>query len=294
MSDRASQAELAERIAKVWDRPRLKVDTATLLEVYPNKFSWRVLGIIFGVLSCEIGFFASQAAIGRAEWAAQIPVPAISVGLAVLILSIIGMAKMVSGKGQYRSPEAFADMVFARVLAQPGAPNYHFWERVALPETLGIAEDREDDNDQVADAADSLHAWMERSIATISQALLDRAGIDADAAIFENAPATAAEMIAKNIQAKVGPTRADGEAEVAIGDASATVSHFVRNATFSFRADEAVLGHLTPEGRKLAEAEVHAVMAASVVHTAVDAWYVLDAGLGEIKPGAAEDATEMV
>ncbi len=214
MSDRASQAELAERVAKVWDRPRLRMDTATLLEVYPNKFSWRVLGIIFGFLACEIGFFANQKSIGRAEWAAQVPMPALILGLTSLVLSILGMVKMVSGKGQYRTAQDFAEMVFVHVLGQPAAPNYHLYERVALPETLGVAPDRDDDNDDVADAADSLHAWMDRSRETISHALLERAGIEPDAQLFENAPATAAELVGKTLQAVLGPSRADGEVQV--------------------------------------------------------------------------------
>jgi len=294
MSDRASQAELAERIAKVWDRPRLKVDMATLLEVYPHKFSLRVLGIIFGFLACEIGFFASQPEIGRAVWAGRVPLPAFAIGGAALVLSFLGLIKMVSGRGQFRTAQDFAEMIFNHVLAQPGAPNYHFFERVALPETLGVAPDREDDNDNVADAADSLHAWMERSREAIRNALIERAGIEADVPLFENAPATAADMVDKNIQAMVGPSRVEGETLVELESAQAKVERLQKNATFSFRAPESVLGHLTPDGRKLADAQVHATMSVAIVHTPVDAWYVVDAGLGEIKPGAAEDTTEMV
>jgi len=250
MSDRASQAELAERVAKVWDRPRLRMDTATLLEVYPNKFSWRVLGIIFGFLACEIGFFANQKSIGRAEWAAQVPMPALILGLTSLVLSILGMVKMVSGKGQYRTAQDFAEMVFVHVLGQPAAPNYHLYERVALPETLGVAPDRDDDNDDVADAADSLHAWMDRSRETISHALLERAGIEPDAQLFENAPATAAELVGKTLQAVLGPSRADGEVQVDLSGTPAKVSRFTRSATFRFHAPEAVLGHLTPRATR--------------------------------------------
>ncbi len=280
---------LRTAVAEVWQRPRHKLDTATVLEVFPTQFSLMFLGAILGVLGLLISYIASQ--VGQTAAAKAVGPPGLIVGVGGWILFAWYLRFLLSGARMYPHERAFATVVIEHVLSQPAAPNFHLYERVALRDTLVPHEPTEADEDleEHEIVVAGLHRWADQVRDQIAEALLAQTGVKADERLLNSGPSTAADVLRNRFQGRGTAPKVVNQYEVPLETGTATVWELADQVTFRFRWPGQTPGTFTPAGQKLADGAVHAQMTVVVTTTPAELWYLLWAEMGPLQPGPAPD-----
>ncbi|NUQ00744.1 MAG: hypothetical protein HUU35_12910 [Armatimonadetes bacterium] len=274
-----SESKVAPLIAKVWSAPRQKMDTATLLEVSANLFSATVLTLLFGLLSTFIGYISGAA--GQSEAARAMQVPAMIVGGLGFVAGIVLLVKLLSGKSQYKDERGFAAAAADHVFSQPSAPNFHFFERVALPGTLGEPGDE--------NVAETLRDWMAVATHDISVAMLAQAGVEPGRPMGDRDATLTHEAVPTHIIGKIGQPSVTDQKQVKVGDAAATVYEVTVPVAYRLLGLETSFGNLTEEAKKLADTIMHTTYTLTVVQTPSSNWHLLDAARAELASGGIGD-----
>ncbi len=275
-----TETALRATLEDIWERPKPKLDTATVLELHPTPFSFLVISAIFCILSVFIGYVAEQA--GQSEAARAIGPPAFAAAVVAAVAFVVLLFLVLTIRSHYKDEKAFAANVIDRVLALPSAPNFHIFERVGLPRTFGSTT--------AETAADALHEWMTEIQATLTEALAREVGLSADEPMIKGTKLTIGEIAAGSLDGKLGELHLDQSYEVSLTAASARIWKARQNISYRCRNPSATVGALTPQGEKLLDAVVHATATVHVTQTPAHAWYLVHAELSEPQSGPAEDA----
>lgn len=283
MTDKGEKIRIA--VAEVWDRPLPKMDTATALELLPTQFSVMVLSAVVSLLSLLIGYLSRNAipmGEGQTGAAQYMTLPAYLVSIAALITAIVFAIKTYRSQQQYRDARSFADTVFDRILAKPSAPNFHIFERIAIPEAVG--GDRETPPDE------SLHAWMNQAQRRIAEVLAEQAGVKLTAQVIKKIDTTVLDACEKHLDSKVGELALKEPYEVGVENGPAQVWEASQTVTFRCKSPTQLTTSLLPAALKLIEEQAHATMYATVTRNPQGAWFLLDAWMSDPQPGPASDA----
>ncbi len=269
MSKRYETEVIRERLAEALQLPRPRLDTAAILDVYPNEFSAMMLGAIVGILSLFIGYMAN--AVGATPGTRAIAPFAVVLGVIGLIVGAVMCQRILTARKQYANERAFAKSVFDRVLSQPSAPNWHLYERLALRGALG--------NPEAADVNASLHEWTQARRQSIAEALTAAAGIQGSDKVSETGPETVAEHLPSRLFGKLTSDLTSTEETLAVDGQSLSVWHVEQPVTFQYRLLDEHKAGVTEAGHKMAAAGVSYRLQAVVTCTPSEAWYVLAADL---------------
>lgn len=286
MNTAASTDKLQSLVAEAWKAPRRKLDTATVLEVFATQFTIAVFAGMLGLLSTIIGVVAMVA--GQKTHAQGIGPGAVGFGVCGVIVGVVMLVRIASGRKQYAGRDEFAAEVLEHIVSKPSAPNMHLYERLAVPGTLGERD---------ADESDSLRAWMEETQQKVTAALLAAAGVQPDEKLYQGAPATAVDGVRPQLMSDLGDLQVDPLETCEVGGQQVPVWIARQHANFRFKPEH-TLGPLTTSGEKVAEAAIRAQLTAVVMLNAVGDWYVLQLGVTDLDvaaaplPGAAEEVTK--
>ncbi|MCC7490747.1 MAG: hypothetical protein IT204_00280 [Fimbriimonadaceae bacterium] len=265
---------LQRTVADVWSRPALGRDTATLLEIYPNQFSFAVLGAIGGILGLLIGYIAKN--VGQTEAARSVGPTGVVVGIVCWVLCFVMLKKVFRKGSLYANERSFGSAVFDRILGQPGAPNMHLWERVGTAGALGETA--------AETLPEMLHEWSSVATAQVADALVKQAGVSAEAPIQRSGPATIAESLGRRIQSRGAEVQIVAQHEALVESGQAVWYDLAQEVTFRLFWPGQSAATFTAEGLALSRATVAARLTATVIQNRAGDWYILTAAIGEPRP----------